>query len=198
MISIEQAWQQFESDIKPLVIDQYGNDDSVALSEAWNDYTDSLCRDGEFTALQYHYCPSVDEEMPDDDIEFILDQMNVGFSCHRIAQRPDGLANELERHFSTQVKRGHEAMTVYFSQGSVHTDNPTITDVMYCLFSDYVNESKYHESDFQYWVDDYGYDNDSRQAEKIYRAVIAQSNDIRRLFATDEISDLREMFLEWV
>lgn len=51
-ISLSQAfaqWQELAADIP--------QDDAPMLAESWNDYTDSLCKDGALCDLQYHYAP---------------------------------------------------------------------------------------------------------------------------------------------
>ena len=45
--------QTFMDAIAPAVVEQYGAD-QVALGEAFNDWTDSLQRDGQITARQYN------------------------------------------------------------------------------------------------------------------------------------------------
>lgn len=45
--------EQFKSDILPAIVDRYGKNDKPALCEAWNNYTDGLCKDGLITAQQY-------------------------------------------------------------------------------------------------------------------------------------------------
>lgn len=46
-----------DSDIPQMVIDEYGADDIPAMSEAFNNWTDMLCKDGELHETQYHeYC----------------------------------------------------------------------------------------------------------------------------------------------
>ena len=48
---------QFDELISESVIVQYGADDTPAMSESFNNWTDSLCKDGELHGLQYHhYC----------------------------------------------------------------------------------------------------------------------------------------------
>lgn len=81
MINLSQAfaqWQELAADIP--------QDDRDMFAQAWNDYTDSLTKDGELCALQYHYAPSFDEDMPgsgstydalSDDRDFILAEMGV-------------------------------------------------------------------------------------------------------------------------
>jgi len=47
----------FDEEILPLVVESYGEDDSVAISQAFNDWSDSLCKDGELHPEQYDkYC----------------------------------------------------------------------------------------------------------------------------------------------
>jgi hypothetical protein len=49
--------ERFDRDVLPDVIAQYGESDSVAINEAFNDWTDSLCTDGELHPAQYDsYC----------------------------------------------------------------------------------------------------------------------------------------------
>lgn len=49
----QQAVAQFKDEILPYVIERYGPTDKPARSEAWNDWTDSLCKNGEITMRQY-------------------------------------------------------------------------------------------------------------------------------------------------
>jgi hypothetical protein len=55
--SEEELSKLFDEEILPLVLETYSEDDSVAINEAFNDWTDSLCREGEIHTEQYnHYC----------------------------------------------------------------------------------------------------------------------------------------------
>lgn len=85
LISLSQAfanWKELSADIP--------RDDAPSLAESWNNYTDSLCKDGQLCALQYQYAPAYDDEMPDagtrwdalaGDREFILEAMKVSVSA---------------------------------------------------------------------------------------------------------------------
>lgn len=47
----------FDENIAPLVIEQYGEDDEPAMNEAFNDWTDSECKEGNLHTCQYNnYC----------------------------------------------------------------------------------------------------------------------------------------------
>ena len=43
----------FDETVAPHVIDQYGEDDTVAMSEEFNNWSDVLCKDGEIHPEQY-------------------------------------------------------------------------------------------------------------------------------------------------
>ena len=57
-IDSEQALSdRFDDEIAPLIIDQYGEGDKPAMNEAFNNWSDSLCKDGELHEIQYsQYC----------------------------------------------------------------------------------------------------------------------------------------------
>lgn len=49
--------ERFDENIAPLVIEQYGADDEPAMSEAFNNWSDALCKGGEIHPQQYNdYC----------------------------------------------------------------------------------------------------------------------------------------------
>lgn len=62
---------------------------------------------------------------------------------------------------------------------------PTAYDVLSCL-------QKYDVGTFEDFCDEFGYDTDSRKAEKIYFAVQKEVSEVMRLFG-DVLEDLREI-----
>ena len=76
--------------------------------------------------------------------------------------------------------------------GNVSTDKivrpiaPTLYDVMACL-------TKYDPGTFEDFCSDFGYDTDSRKAEKIYNAVEGEWLKVQSLFNDDELEILREI-----
>ena len=48
-----EADREFIRDILPVVITRYGAGDVPARREAWNDWTDMLCKEGRITKRQY-------------------------------------------------------------------------------------------------------------------------------------------------
>jgi len=55
--SEEELSERFDQEIASMVIDQYGDEDGPAMREAFNNWSDMLCKDGELHSLQYsNYC----------------------------------------------------------------------------------------------------------------------------------------------
>lgn len=201
LITTAEAFSRWENEIKPLVVEQYGEDDDPALSESWNEYTDSLCKDGELNDLQYHYCPAYDDSMPGDsweeELSHLLENLGVVATVLRIAQRPDDLMSDMARHFEVNITRnGAHLFKTYFSQGSTYTENPDVADVMAALLRDTADceySSGDDESDFKDWCDNMGLDSDSRTAERIYRSCLDTAEKLRVMFPG---KDLRENLRE--
>lgn len=55
--SEQELSERFDSEVLPSVIAEYGEDDEPAINEAFNNWTDALCKDGEIHDEQYDkYC----------------------------------------------------------------------------------------------------------------------------------------------
>lgn len=187
-----EAFANWESEIKPIVIAQYCADDMPALSESWNDYTDSLCKDGDLSTLQYHYCPAWDDAMPEDDYEYIVEQMGIAFHSRRIPTRPDaGEWDAGASHWRVTITRNKKRMCVTYSMGGAHIGEPQGADVLYSILSDHDSAA---ECSFSEWCAEYGYDTDSLKASRMYRACKRISASLARLFTASELADLSELF----
>ena len=195
MLTLAQAHDQWTAEILPHVIAQYGPDDEPAKSESWNNYTDSLCTDGELSSLLYHYAPAWDDTMPDDDREFVLEQMGVVMTYKRTDTRPD--ADSWDRnasHYRVSVRRCANRMSTAYSMGAAYTTGPELVDVMDSLLRD---SEGVEGADFETWAGDYGYDTDSRRAERTFKACKRQAVSLGRLFSRSNLSDLRELFADY-
>lgn len=86
------------------------------------------------------------------------------------------------RHYMCTLTRetlayGTKTMKVPFSMGPALKREPTLEDVLDCLRCDALS---FEDSrDFERWAREFGYDSDSRKAEKIFRAVENQSKRMR-------------------
>lgn len=54
MLTDRQVYDIFRTEIRPAIIEMYGEDDSIAIRETFNNWTDALCKDGEITEQQYN------------------------------------------------------------------------------------------------------------------------------------------------
>src|SRR5689334_5404812 len=117
--------------------------------------------------------------------QFIADN-KIDFKCQWIAQRPDRIADDWDRgasHYKCRVTCGRRGFTLYFSQGSAHTSPPTIADVLDCLASDAAGYE--NARGFEEWAGEYGYDTDSRKAERLYRTVKRQAEQLKRMIGEE-------------
>jgi hypothetical protein len=48
-----EALAEFRAEVLPHVVAQYGRNDKPAIREAWNNYTDALCKNRQITLRQY-------------------------------------------------------------------------------------------------------------------------------------------------
>lgn len=73
-------------------------------------------------------------------------------------------------------------LTVPFYMGSGHGGaEPKLEDVLCCLFDENPDSS----GSFEDWCSDFGYDPDSRKAERIYRGCVRIGARLHRLFGAD-------------
>jgi len=88
--------------------------------------------------------------------------------------------------FTMQIARDHKRYTFKFGQSiAAGAQDPTMYDVLACL-------TKYDPGTFENFCSDYGYDTDSRSAERTYKAVCKEWRAVDRLF-DDIIEELREI-----
>jgi hypothetical protein len=80
-------------------------------------------------------------------------------------------------HWRCLLRCGKRTMTVYFSQGSAHTNPPTVDEVLDSIASD---ARGVVEQDFRDWCGDYGYDTDSIKALKTFKACQKIADKLRR------------------
>lgn len=88
--------------------------------------------------------------------------------------------------FKCRLSRGGKSYTFNFGQSiNDGAKKPTIYDILACL-------QKYDCGSFENFCSEFGYDTDSRKAEKIYKAVWKEFKAVDRLF-NDVIEELQEI-----
>lgn len=80
-------------------------------------------------------------------------------------------------------------MTVYFSKGyGHHGAEPIASEVLDCLAMDAAGIE--NSGDFTDWCNEYGYDTDSRKAERTFKLIQKQADQLRRLLGDDSYNEL--------
>lgn len=133
--------------------------------------------------------------------EFIKRE-RIEMKAEPFTMRPDDLMSPMKRHFKCTLRKetpkydssGNglpvRELVTWFSQGDAHKVPPTAADVLDCLASD---ASGYDNCrNFEDWAADYGYDPDSRTAEKIYHKVADQAKGLRHFLGRDAYDFLIE------
>ena len=122
--------------------------------------------------------------------QFIAEQQLV--MGVRAVKRNPHMQEQMPRNFECTIDfegRGyHELLTVYFSQGSAHKKLPTLAEVLDCLASDASGVD--NAQSFEDWASEYGYDTDSRKAEKTYNICVQQAQELKALLGQDAYDQL--------
>lgn len=91
-------------------------------------------------------------------------------------------------HWKVILKIGRRQMTTYFSKGyGHHGAEPTAEEVLDCLAQDisgYLNARGFED-----WCSEYGYDTDSRKAERIYNVIARQAKQLARFIGDEAAHD---------
>jgi hypothetical protein len=162
--------------------------DGDLLSECdWSELAASEWDDDNQTVAE----PEPESESPNP-LQQIIEQGGIAFERSWVPSRPDGMMESphMTRHFKCKIGHARRSMTLYFSQGSAHTEPPTLADVLDCLASD---ASTYENSgSFENWAGELGFDTDSRKAEKIYRITERQTKQLKRVLGDELFKQLLE------
>jgi len=81
-------------------------------------------------------------------------------------------------HYKVTLKYNGKKMTIYYSQGYGIKKAPSIKDVIKCLI---VDNTEYYKS-LSDWADEFGFNNNVREAERTYKACVNQTKKAKRLF----------------
>lgn len=103
-----------------------------------------------------------------------------------ISDMPSG-----SNHYKVTIKKNGKQFTTYYSQGPAIYHGPEIEDVLNCLALDSLSFE--NARDFEDFANEFGYDTDSRRAEKIYRACEKTSKSMHRLFSDYQLEELYQI-----
>lgn len=90
--------------------------------------------------------------------------------------------------YRVTLLRGKKQMSVDFWQGPALTDPPRAADVLYCLLMD----ARAGDVGFEEWCSEFGYDTDSRRAERSYRLCRDIAKRLHRFLGPDLVAELEQ------
>ena len=121
-------------------------------------------------------------------IQKLISKYGIKFTSDWVSQRPDDLMSHDMNHYKCRILCGRRGFTLYFSQGYGITGDPKLTGVLDCLASDAASYE--NATSFEDWANEFGYDTDSRKAEKTYRAIKRQAEQLKRTIGPEAYQDL--------
>ena len=92
-------------------------------------------------------------------------------------------------HWKVTLRMGTRRMTTTFSMGMGHHGaQPDLADVLDCLASD--ASSYINSRDFEDFCSEFGYDTDSRKAERTYKACGHNAKRLERFLGSESLENL--------
>ncbi len=120
-----------------------------------------------------------------------ISRHGISMTAELINRRPDGHMSDMPAgtaHYRCTLRSKGKRLTVYFSQGPAICKEPTAEDVLDCLASDAAGFA--NARGFEDWCAEYGYDEDSRKAAKIYRTIEKQAAKLEAFIPAGFIDNL--------
>lgn len=115
---------------------------------------------------------------------------NLAFTYAKTDSNPSMVNDQQPMdHWITGIYKGEDLFTLHYSKGLGHEGKPpTIEEVLYCLQIDASMLDQ--ELTFDDWAHSLGYDPDSREAERIFKACVAQTVRLKEFMGDDMFNDL--------
>lgn len=122
MQTIEDTVEDFRNNILPAVIAEYSETDTIAIDEAWSNWTDALCKDGLIHELQYESWPAFSDYNGDRDIDLVLEHLGLHTSSEFTpASSFDDEWRSKSLNWNVTLTRGdNEVIKTNYSQGVGH------------------------------------------------------------------------------
>jgi hypothetical protein len=86
-------------------------------------------------------------------------------------------------HYRVTLRFNRKQLTCYFSMGIGLSGEPTAEDVLNSLAADAAGVE--NARDFEDWCSEYGYDTDSRKAEKTFKICQKQAKQLKAFLGDD-------------
>ena len=116
------------------------------------------------------------------DLDILCQELNIRMFCLPSHENPNSQSewDAEAKHWSVKLERYTEdgkrrTFTTFFSQGSAFKNSPSCADVLNCL----VNDATLGEMTFKDFCSEFGYDEDSRNAEKTWQICVKVAPKVR-------------------
>lgn len=113
-------------------------------------------------------------------------EWNVRMTATEVAERPAALrwnGHRDSRHYRVTLSCDGRRMVIYYSMGPAHTEGPTLPGVLDCLVSD----ARSGAESFEDFCSELGFDEDSRTAERTWKACARTDDALRRVFGDERV-----------
>lgn len=112
----------------------------------------------------------------------------IKMDCDYADANPNMEGSNNRNNYKCVLRMGRRQMTTPFSTGRGWTHEPDAADVLDCLASD--SASIENARSFEEWASEYGYDTDSRKAEKAFKTCEQQAKKLQQFLGDDLYQEL--------
>lgn len=112
-----------------------------------------------------------------------IEEDSIGCTVRSVPRNPGMVDMPIgSSHWFVKMIRQGKPFSVTFSMGPAHKGRlPTTEEVLECVLDD----ASGAEESFENWCADLGFDSDSRRAERLYKACVAQTSRLRAWLGDD-------------
>ena len=127
-------------------------------------------------------------------IEQFINNNGLTIKSEYADSNPNMIDTNMMKHYKVTIKRkfklngnhldtryGFRQMTIPFSQGMLHTESPKLDSVLDCLLTDSIGVDGVIFEDF---CSEFGYDEDSIKAKKVYEACKKNTKKLKNLLGS--------------
>ena len=119
-------------------------------------------------------------------LQQFIDRHNLTLTATRADRNPD-MSDFDGDHWKVTLKRPRRQMALVFSKGYGHGGAPpTAEEVLECLACDAWADF----DDFEGFCSEYGYDSDSRKAERLFKSLARQSRKLKKFMGPGLFDEL--------
>lgn len=116
-------------------------------------------------------------------LEDFISQNRISMTAEWTDHNPNMDSRDMD-HWKVTLRMGKARMTTYFSMGYGHNGKqPEAADVLSCLADDSAGVE--NAGDFEGFCSEFGYDTDSRKAEKTYKACQHSAARLKKFLGDD-------------